>query len=312
MIGMKTRIAVALLAVYLIWGSTYLAIRFAVQTIPPFMMAGTRFLIPGVLLVVWRRLAGDPAPTRLQWISASVTGLLLLLGGNGLVSWAEQRVVSGITSLLVGTAPIWMVLIDSLFVSKVRPGWQAIAGLLTGFVGIALLVDPVSLIEGRGHYDMLGIGTLLLAAFIWALGSVYSRGADLPKSSLLGNGMEMLAGSAGLYAVSLLRGEWRGFDPGLVTHQSALAVLYLSFFGSMLGFGAYTWLLRNAPVALASTYAYVNPLIAVLLGNWLGREPLDARIALGAAVIIASIILINLRSRAPAPKVEAIPAEPGD
>ena len=309
---MKTRIAIALLTVYLVWGSTYLAIRFAVQTIPPFMMAGTRFLIPGLLLVVWRRLAGDPVPTRRQWLSASITGLLLLVGGNGLVSWAEQRVASGITSLLVGTAPIWIVLVDAVFASRVRPRWQALVGLLTGFIGIALLIDPVSLVEGQGQYDMLGIGTLLLAAFIWAIGSVYSRGADLPKSSLLGTGMEMLAGAAGLFAVSLMRAEWRGFDPGAVTLQSGLALLYLTFFGSLLGFGAYTWLLRNAPVALAATYAYVNPLIAVLLGHWLGREPLDARIGLGAAVIIGSIILINLKWRAPAAALEPAPAEPGD
>jgi drug/metabolite transporter (DMT)-like permease len=309
---MKMRIAAALLAVYIVWGSTYLAIRFAVETIPPFMMAGTRFLIPGVLLVVWRRLAGDPAPTPRQWRAAAITGLLLLLGGNGLVSWAEQRVVSGITSLLVGTAPIWMVMLDAIFVSKIRPPWQALVGLVTGFVGIALLVDPLKLLEGQGSYDPVGIAALLAAAFIWGVGSVYSRGADLPKSSLLGTGMEMLAGAGGLYAVSLLRGEWSAFDPAAAAPQSVLAMLYLAFFGSLLGFGAYAWLLRNAPVALASTYAYVNPLIAVLLGAWLGREPLDGRIALAAAVIIGSIVLINLRGRAPSPQLEQVPAEPGD
>lgn len=294
---MKTRITFALLAVYLIWGSTYLGIRFAVETIPPFMMAGTRFVIPGLLLLVWRRLAGDPPPTRRQWRSAAIIGLLLLVGGNGLVSWAEQRVASGITSLLVGSAPFWMVLVDAFFASKKRPSWQAILGLIGGFGGIALLVDPLSLFQGQGRYDVTGIGALFLAAFLWSVGSVYGRSADMPKSSLLGTGMEMLAGSAGLFGVSLLRGEWRGFDPATISLRSGLATLYLTLFGSLIAFVAYSWLLRNAPVALTATYAYVNPLIAVLLGNWLGREPLDARIAVAAAVIVGAVILINLGAR---------------
>lgn len=307
---MKIRIALALLAVYLIWGSTYLGIRFAVETIPPFMMAGTRFVIPGLLLLIWRRLAGDPPPTGRQWRSAIIIGLLLLVGGNGLVSWAEQRVASGITSLLVGSAPFWMVLVDAIFASKRRPSWQAVLGLVAGFGGIALLVEPVSLLQGQGRYDLAGIGTLLLASFLWSVGSVYGRNADMPKSSLLGTGMEMLAGSAGLFGVSLLRGEWTNFDPTTISLRSGLATLYLTLFGSLIAFVAYSWLLRNAPVALTATYAYVNPLIAVLLGNWLGREPLDARIAIAAAVIIGAVILINLGARPARLRQEA--ASPAD
>lgn len=292
---MKLRIAVALLAVYLIWGSTYLAIRFAVETIPPFLMAGTRFLIPGLILFIWRRLSGDPSPTRRQWFSAAVIGLLLLLGGNGLVSWAEQRVDSGIAALLVGTTPIWLVLIDTLFASKRWPLWTAILGLLTGFGGIVVLVGPGSLFAGSGGYDLLGIGAVLLAAFFWSLGSIYSRKADIPKSPLLGTGMEMLAGSAGLFFVSLLAGEWRTFDPAAVSLRSGLGLVYLIVAGSLGGFVAYTWLLRNAPVSLVATYAYVNPLVAILLGNWLAQEPLTAQVLLAAAIIIGSVVLINTK-----------------
>lgn len=290
---MKLRIAIALLAVYTIWGSTYLAIRFAVETIPPFLMAGARFLIPGLILIVWRRLAGDPAPTRRQWASAAVIGLLLLLGGNGLVSWAERRVDSGIAALLVGTVPIWMVLTDALFVSRRRPRGQAIIGLLTGFGGIIVLVGPGSLFAGPGGYDLLGIGAVLLAAFFWSLGSIYSRHADMPSSPLLGTGMEMLAGSAGLYLVSLISGDAANFDLSAVSLRSGLGLVYLIVAGSLGGFVAYTWLLRNAPVSLVATYAYVNPLVAILLGNWLAREPLTAQVWTAAVIIIGSVILIN-------------------
>ncbi|MEZ0395679.1 MAG: EamA family transporter [Anaerolineales bacterium] len=310
---MKLRIAIALLAVYTIWGSTYLAIRFAVETIPPFLMAGTRFLAAGLTLVLWRRLAGDPAPTRRQWLSAAVIGLLLLLGGNGLVSWAEQRVDSGIAALLVGTVPLWMVLIEALTVTRRRPTWQAIVGLLTGFGGIIVLVGPGSLFAGPRGYDLLGIGAVLLAAFFWSLGSIYSRRADMPASPLLGTGMEMLAGSAGLYLVSLMSGEAAKLDLSAVSLRSGVGLAYLIVAGSLGGFVAYTWLLRNAPVSLVATYAYVNPLVAILLGNWLAHEPLTTQVSLAAAVIIGSVVLINSDkpARGPAKGAETQPVSAG-
>ena len=289
---MKFRIAAAMLAIYLIWGSTYLAIRFAVETIPPFIMAGTRYFIPGLLLFVWRRLAGDPAPTRRQWIAGAIVGLFLLLGGNGLVSWAEQRVELGIAALIIGTAPIWMVIFDAVLARK-RPRWQVIVGLLTGFGGILFLIGPESLFGQNPHYDLLGMGILMLAALLWAIGSIYSRDADLPRSPLLGTGIEMLAGSAGLYIASLVTGEWKTFNIAAVSQQSLLGVLYLIVLGTLIGFVAYTWLLRNAPISLVSTYAYVNPLVAILLGNWLAQEPLNWEVALAAAIIIGSVVLIN-------------------
>jgi drug/metabolite transporter (DMT)-like permease len=295
---MKIRIVVAMLAIYLVWGSTYLAIRFAVETIPPFIMAGTRYLIPGILLLVWRRLAGDPAPTRKQWIAGSIVGLFLLLGGNGLVSWAEQRVDSGVAALIIGTAPIWMVIFDAALARK-WPRWQVIVGLLAGFGGIILLVGPDSLFGGYPRYDLVGLGILMLAALFWSIGSIYSRDADLPRSPLLGTGIEMLAGSAGLYLTSLVSGEWKTFNITAISQHSLLGLLYLILFGTLVGFVAYTWLLRNAPISLVSTYAYINPLVAILLGNWLAQEPLNWYVVLSAAIIIGSVVLINSFKKKP-------------
>ncbi len=312
---MKLRISFAMLAIYLIWGSTYLAIRFAVETIPPFLMAGTRFLFPGLLLLIWRRLAGDPPPTRRQWISAAVVGLLLLLGGNGLVSWAEQRIHSGIAALVVGTAPIWMVLIDSLFASRQRPRLAAIIGLGMGFIGIIVLIGPKTILGGEGSADLLGIGAVLLASMLWSAGSVYSQKADMPASPLIGTGMEMLAGSAGLFLTSFLTGEWQTFQPAAISLRSILGLLYLILAGSLVGFVAYTWLLRNAPISLVSTYAYVNPLVAILLGYWLGQEELTLQVLFAATIIIGSVILINWGKRqtsvAPSknPQNEVIPGK---
>jgi drug/metabolite transporter (DMT)-like permease len=295
---MKIRITVALLTVYLVWGSTYLAIRFAVDTIPPFIMAGTRYLVPGILLFVWRRLAGDPAPTRKQWISGAIVGLFLLLGGNGLVSWAELRLESGVAALIVGTAPIWMVIFDSLL-ARMLPRWPVIAGLLTGFGGILLLVGPDSLFGGQPHYDLLGLGVVMLAALFWSMGSIYSRNAELPHSPLLGTSIELLAGSVGLFLASLVTSEWKTFNIASVSQQSLFGLLYLIVFGTLVGFVAYTWLLRNAPISLVSTYAYVNPLVAILLGNWLAQESLTWHIVLSAAIIIGSVVLINSFKKKP-------------
>ena len=295
---MRFRIAVAMLAIYLVWGSTYLAIRFAVETIPPFIMAGTRYLLPGLLLMVWRRFSGDPPPTRRQWLAGAIVGLFLLLGGNGLVSWAEQRVESGIAALIVGMVPIWMVIFDAVL-TRIRPRWQVIVGLLTGFGGIIFLIGPESLFGQNPRYDLLGIGILVLAAFLWAIGSIYSRDADLPRSPLLGTSIEMLAGSAGLYIASLVTGEWKTFIVAAVSQQSLLGLLYLILLGTLVGFVAYTWLLRNAPISLVSTYAYVNPLVAILLGNLLVQEPLNWQVALAAAIIIGSVVLINSFRRKP-------------
>lgn len=290
---MKAKVWTSLIALYIVWGSTYLAIRFAVQTIPPFLMAGTRFLISALILYIWRRAAGDPAPTRRQWRSAIIIGLLLLLGGNGLVSWAEQHVASGIAALVIASIPLWMVLVDALRPSGVRPDWKVMLGLLIGFGGIALLVSGSNGAASAQGTNWLGIGVLLVAAFLWSIGSIYTRSADMPESSLMGTAAEMFAGTVGLFLTATLTGEWGQLSLAAVSLQSLLGLIYLIIFGSLVGFVSYGWLLRNAPVSLVSTYAYVNPVVAIFLGAWLGSEKLTPAIVLSALIIIGSVVVIN-------------------
>jgi drug/metabolite transporter (DMT)-like permease len=283
----------ALFAVYLIWGSTYLAIRLAVETIPPFLMAAVRFLVSGGFLFVLRRAAGDPAPSARQWRSASVVGILLLVGGNGGVVWAEQFVASALAALLVATVPLWMVVLDGILGGE-RPGLQAGAGILIGFCGVILLIgSPVLSADAMGSYGAIA---LLLASLFWAMGSIYGRNAVLPASQLLGTGMEMLTGGFALLVLSFTLAEWRSFDPVQVSARSALALLYLTVVGSG-AFVAYVWLLRVAPLSLVSTYAYVNPLVAVVLGYFFAGEPLGARIVFAAGFIVVAVSLVNAASK---------------
>ncbi len=302
---MKSRIWLALIAVYIAWGSTYLAIRFAVESMPPFLMAATRFLIAGMVVYIWRRMAGDPPPTRTQWRSAIIIGLFLLLGGNGGVTWAEQRIDSGMAALLVASAPFWMVLIDALRPGGEHPNWKISAGVLIGLAGIAILVTPGQKLGSAIGFDLLGVTALMLASLFWAIGSIYGRGADLPKSPLLGTGMEMLAGSAGLFIAGTITGEWGRLELATITMRSLSGLAYLIVVGSLVGFVAYSWLMRVAPMPIVSTYAYVNPLIAVILGSLLAQEELTVRVLLAAPIIVSSVALINMArfkatSRAPA------------
>ncbi|HEY5984417.1 MAG TPA: EamA family transporter [Anaerolineales bacterium] len=290
---MRTKVWLALIALYIVWGSTYLAIRFAVDTIPPFLMAGTRFLVSGAILYVWRRAAGDPQPTRRQVRSAVIVGVLLLLGGNGLVSWAEQHVASGIAALMVASIPLWMVLLDAFRPNGTKPDWKIILGLLIGFGGIALLVSSSSGISAQDGLDAIGIGVLLLAALIWSYGSLYGRDADMPQSSLMGTAIEMLGGAAGLLIVATVTGEWPQLRLAEISPNSIWGLVYLIVFGSLIGFVSYSWLLRNAPIPLVSTYAYVNPIVAIFVGAWLGRELLTPGIILSALIIIGSVVVIN-------------------
>jgi drug/metabolite transporter (DMT)-like permease len=300
---MKTKIWLALLSLYVVWGSTYLAIRFTVETIPPFLSAGIRFLISGIILLIWRRTAGEPLPTKRQWRSTAIVGIFLLLGGNGLVSFAEQYVPSGVAALIIGSMPLWMVSIEAARPGGVKPNWLAVLGLIIGFGGIFLLVGPAEL-TGDGHMlDPVGVGALLAAAFLWSVGSIYSRNTDMPKSSLMSTSAQMLTGSLALFMVSILTGEANGFKLTNVTVNSWVGLLYLITIGSLIGFVSYGWLLQNAPISLVSTYAYVNPLVAVLLGAWLANETINARILISGLVIIGSVVLIN---RAKAGKLKSV------
>lgn len=317
---MKLRIWLALIVVYITWGSTYLAIRFAVETIPPYLMAGARFLISGLILYLWRRMAGDPAPTRLQWRSSAIVALFLLIGGNGSVTWAEQHVASGIAALVVGSAPIWMVLIDALIPfsslhrgsqgASFRQGisaWMTYAGLFLGFLGIILLIGPFEILGSAQNLDPLGVGFLLFAAISWAVGSLYNRGAGLPDSPLLGSGMEMIVGGLGMLGLGSLLGEWNGLHWAAIRPASLLGLAYLIICGSLMGYVAYTWLLRNAPTPLVSTYAYVNPLIAIFVGNLIAQETLDSRILFASGVIIGAVALINLARHSSKPVKANLP-----
>ena len=294
---MKSKIWLALLALYIVWGSTYLGIKVAIETIPPFFHASIRFLISGMILVIWQRSAGHALPTRKQWVSAAIIGTLLLLGGNGLVSWAEQFIPSGIAALIIGSMPMFLVVAEALRPNGVKPTWRAIIGLLIGFVGIFILVWPAEISGSSTKLNTFGVIALLGACVTWASGSVYSKTADLPKSSLMNTGAQMLMGSFSLLIVSLLTGELHGWDIAAVSSRSIYGLTYLILVGSLVGFASYGWLLQNAPISLVATYAYVNPIVAVFLGNWIGNEPLEPRIWIAAAIIIGSVIFINTGSK---------------
>jgi drug/metabolite transporter (DMT)-like permease len=290
---MKTKIWTALIALYIVWGSTYLAIRFAVETFPPFLHGSLRFLISGVILLIWRRAMGDPMPTKSNLKSTAIVGTLLLLGGNGLVALAEKNVPSGIAALMISTSPFWLVLFESFRAGGTRPNWQSILGLIIGFGGVFYLIGPAQFTGSQQKFDTFGILLLICAPILWSLGSIYARGADMPKSTLMSTGLQMLAGAVSLFLVSVVTGELKGFSFGEVSMRSWLGLIYLIAFGSLVGFVAYGWLLHNAPVSLFSTYAYVNPVVAVFLGWLLANEALNARIVVASAIIIGSVIFIN-------------------
>ena len=297
----KLRIWVALLSIYLIWGSTYLGIRVAIETIPPFLMGGIRFLIAGSVLYLLRRARGDRTPTPLQWRAAAVVGLFLIGGGNGSVVWAEQRVPSGITALVIGMTPLWIVLFDWLRPGGRKPHPRALMGVLIGFAGILLLVGFKN-IAGGGSIDPLGAAVILFGTLNWAVGSLYGRTAPVPRSPFLATGVEMLAGGAVLLLLGTVTGQWSSFDPSAISTRSLLALGYLIVFGSWIAFSAYVWLLRNAPTPLVATYAYVNPIVAIFLGSLLADEPLTPRVLLAAAIILTAVVLTTTaRTSAPRP-----------
>ncbi|HKD12027.1 MAG TPA: drug/metabolite exporter YedA [Thermoanaerobaculia bacterium] len=303
----RGRILLAFAAVYVLWGSTYLAIRFGVETVPPFFLAGARHLTAGLLLYLWMRLRGAARPEAVHWRSAAIVGGLMLFGGNGLVTWAEKRVPSGLAALIVASVPIWMAALEG-FERRRRPGTAVIVGLLLGLAGIALLVAPGKF-GGNGRVDPLGAAALLLASLCWSAGSLYSRRAKLPSSILTAIAMEMIAGGVWLFSAGLISGEARALHLAAISTKSALSLGYLVIFGSLIGFTAYVWLLKVVSPARVSTYAYVNPIVAVILGSLLAGEAITLRIAIAALVIVSAVALIITARSKPArlKAVEAIP-----
>jgi drug/metabolite transporter (DMT)-like permease len=280
----------ALTVVYLVWGSTYLAIRVAIRTLPPLLMASIRFLIAGGALYAIAIRRGDRAGDRpgfKQWRAATIVGGTLLLGGNGMVAIAEQHVVSSVTALLIAMVPLWMAIIG-FAVYRERLTWPAVAGLMIGFGGLVIMLRP----SGQGHINGLGAALLVVATLSWASGSLYSRRAPLPTRPLVSTAMEMIAGGVLLGIVGLARGEASAFHPSHVSLESVLAVVYLIMFGSLAAFTAYAWLLRTARTSLVSTYAYVNPIVAVVLGWAILGEHVGARTLIAGAIIVVGVALI--------------------
>ena len=305
----------ALWTVYIVWGSTYLAIRITVETLPPLLTTGVRFVLAGAVMALFLRLkrgSGGFKISSRQLGSAAFVGTALILGGNGLVMIAEQYVPSGVASLLIATVPLWVILFRSVTGDRVAGG--TLGGVVLGFVGVAILVLPGG--DGSGAAPLGGMLMLLLAAFFWAMGTFSSRRVSLPPDPFTSTAVQMMAGGAVSLVAGLARGEAGGLDMGAFSARSIWALGYLLVVGSLFAFTAYVWLLQHAPVSKVATYAYVNPVIAVFLGWLVLSEEMTAFVLGGAAVIVSSVAFIVRKETPPTPSHEevggrAIPAEAG-
>jgi drug/metabolite transporter (DMT)-like permease len=292
-------LATGLLAVYVIWGSTYLGIRIAIETMPPFLMVAVRFVVAGLLMIgvdLVRSPHARHLPTNREIRDAAIVGMLLLGVGNGFVAFGEQTVPSGIAAILIGLVPVWFALLGWIYFRDRLPRLTAL-GVAIGFAGVALLVWPEG--AGANRFDPLGILILFIAPLGWAHGSLFAaHRAVLPRRPFVSSGIQMLAGAVLVSVESVLTGEPSRFDPGGVSWQSLVAVGYLVIFGSMVGYTTYNWLLRNAPLSLVGTYAYVNPVVAVVLGMVFLGEVISPRTIVAAAVIVAAVaIVVSTRGR---------------
>jgi drug/metabolite transporter (DMT)-like permease len=313
--GFEKRDAVLLVlafaAVYVIWGSTYLGIAVGIESFPPLLLPASRHLIAGLVLYPLLRWKTGIRPTPTQWRTAIITGLLLLLIGNGGVCLSERTVPSGVAALLVAMVSFWMVLLDWLRPGGVRPVPRVVASLVLGFGGLVLLVGPAHL-GGSERVDPVGAGILVIASFAWAWGSIYSKHNDLPSSPMLGVAMQSLAGGAALWIVGLLAGEGRQLHFAAVSTRSWIALAYLIVFGSGIGFTAYVYILKRSTAARVGTYAFVNPVVALFLGWLVAGETITLRTALAAAVILTAVLLvITAPHKNPAEAAEVVPT-PGE
>ena len=285
----QLRIILAFAVVYIVWGSTYLAIRFAIETIPTFTMAGLRFLIAGLILYVYCISRGwTQGLTTRHWVNSLIVGGLLLAGGNGSVVWAEHYVPSGPASLFVAMVPWWMVIIEWIFDKQKKPNAWTSAGLSLGLLGVMILVLPA----WKGQLHPVGTIVLLLASLWWAMGSIYAKRTNLPTSVFTATAMNMMCGGAILLIFSFSQGEWSGIQWSHMSEKSVLAFVYLIVFGALLGFSVYIWLLNEVSSSLVSTFAFVNPVVAVFLGWAFNSEPITAHTLIAATVIIAAVVLI--------------------
>ncbi|MFA4134324.1 MULTISPECIES: EamA family transporter [unclassified Brevibacillus] len=286
-------VTIALLAVYLFWGGTYLGMKIAIESMPPFIMAGARFFLAGSILFLIGRWKGAGLPSAAEWRGAGIVGALLLLGGNGVVAWAQLKVPSAIASLLIATVPLWILVFNWVGGSKKKPTVGVMGGILFGLAGIAVLVvHPES--SGNQGIDTVGIFALLFASISWAVGSLYSRNAKLPASPVMATALQMIIGGSLLGITSLFLDDWTKLHLSEITLRSWIAFGYLVGFGSIVAYTAYIWLLKNAEPSLVATYAYVNPIVAVFLGWLIADEQLTSQTLIAAVMIIAAVAIITM------------------
>lgn len=283
------KVLAAFFLIYVVWGSNFLAIRYAIETIPPFLLMGVRSLLAGLCLYLWARLRSAERPSRGHWRAAAVVGTLLFLGCHGILAWAQGRVPSGVAALGMATLPLWMTLLDWLWARAARPGWPVWLGLGLGLLGLSVLVGPGS---WGGAVDVWGLLALQVSGFSWALGSVQARRSRLPQSVVLSTGMQLIAGGVALNIVALVAGEVGAFDLSAVSLRSALGFAYMVGAASILAFTAYVWLLRVSTPSRVASYGFVNPLVAVLVGSSVGGEALTARTVVAGVLILAAVAAI--------------------
>ncbi|MGE5735146.1 MAG: EamA family transporter [Acidobacteriota bacterium] len=291
-------LVLAFAAIYLIWGSTYLAIRYAVESIPPLLMMAARHFTAGTLLYAWLRFRGTPAPIRIHWRNAAIAGGLFFLGSHGTLAWAEQKVPSGLAALLCATLPLWIVVLSPFMGKKRNLSRKVIAGLVLGFIGVAVLIGPTAF-HSQGGLSLLGAAVVLLASLLWAVGTMYTQRAGLPSSSSLSSAMQMMTGGVLLCVVGLMTGEAGRLHLSAVTLKSGLALAYLTIFGSLVAFTAFTWLHQVSSPTRNSTYAYVNPVVAVFVGWLFAGEAVSIMTLVATAIILSGVALVNRAEREP-------------
>lgn len=307
----RSPVWLGMLVLYVVWGSTYLGIAIAVETFPPFVMAAIRFLLAGAVLFGWSMLRAGRSfvwPTRREWRDSAIVGALLISGGMGMVAWGEQTIPSGIAALLIATMPVWVAILGGIFLGERLPR-LAIAGIAVGFAGVVILVGP-SAYGGAGAMDPAGLAAIIISPLAWATGSLFaSHRAVLPSRPLVSTGAQMLTGGLVLVAMAAISGEWQTFEPAAISTESFAAFVYLTVIGSLVAYTTYSWLLGVAPLPLISTYAYVNPVVAVILGWMVLQEPIDARtLVAGAVIVFAVVLIVTARGRMQRPAARAIPA----
>ena len=288
----RWKILLAFAIIYLVWGSTFLAIRIGVREVPPFLLAGIRFFIAGIVLYAWMRAKGTPSPTRRQWTAISFLAVLIFVFDYGLIFWAEKRVASGVTAVMMATIPVFMAIAEICFLRTQQLSMRLTLGLAVGIGGVLVLVGPLST-AGEKAIDTSGAVALIVAAISWSAATILTRKFSLPESKVMSSGAQMLVGGVLLILTSAVLREFNGFDVHAVTFGAWLALLYLIVAGSIVAFTAYVWLIHHESPTKVGTYAYVNPVIAVLLGYALAGESLSVRTIAGTLLILISVVVIT-------------------